>query len=201
MASDSDLRKSINAQLDGALRDAADAFAYLKKKHDDETKVEVGLVFVLVWFASLLVAAVGFLSVSRTFVSSSPLVAISVITVVAALSGAFTYWVRRRRGFPFAELGETVARLKGGPVTSEDGLKLLDATRQALLAVKKGKVDGAFTDGVVAFLLVGILGFNAAIGLLAGVIVYLYFRFEAIREYEREETRYEESKKMLLESL
>jgi hypothetical protein len=42
---------------------------------------------------------------------------------------------------------------------------------------------------------------NAAVGALAGVIAYLYFRFEALREYEREEERYEDSKKELLRSL
>ena len=41
----------------------------------------------------------------------------------------------------------------------------------------------------------------AGIGALAGVAVYLYFRFEALREYEKGEERYEESKKQLFQSL
>jgi hypothetical protein len=36
---------------------------------------------------------------------------------------------------------------------------------------------------------------------LAGVVVYLYFRFEALREFEKGEERYEDSKKHLLQSL
>jgi len=54
---------------------------------------------------------------------------------------------------------------------------------------------------VSAFALVALIGRNAAIGALAGVIVYLYFRFEALRGFEKEETRYEDSKKELLQNL
>jgi hypothetical protein len=42
---------------------------------------------------------------------------------------------------------------------------------------------------------------NAGLGALAGVIVYLYFRYEALREYERGDERYESSKRMLLQIL
>jgi len=77
----------------------------------------------------------------------------------------------------------------------------MDAIRQASLVAKKRKMDSAIKYGVVAFSLVALIGLNAAIGALAGVVVYLYFRFEALREYERDEMRYEDSKKDLLHSL
>jgi hypothetical protein len=54
---------------------------------------------------------------------------------------------------------------------------------------------------VVAFAIVAVIGVNAGDGALAGVITYLYFRFEALRGYEGEERRYDESKKELLQSL
>jgi len=53
----------------------------------------------------------------------------------------------------------------------------------------------------VGFAIVTILGLNEGLGALAGVIVYLYFRYEALREYERGEERYENSKRALLQSL
>ncbi len=45
------------------------------------------------------------------------------------------------------------------------------------------------------------IGTERGLGALAGVIVYLYFRYESLREYERGEERYESSKRALLQSL
>ena len=53
----------------------------------------------------------------------------------------------------------------------------------------------------VVFALVALIGMNAGLGAMAGVVAYLYFRFEALRGYEREEKRYEDSKSGLLQSL
>ena len=91
--------------------------------------------------------------------------------------------------------------MKEGKASPEDGLRLVDSMHEAMLALKKGKVDDAFWYGGVAFVLVALFGKNVAVGLLAGVIVYLYFRYEALREYENESRRYEESKRDFAQSL
>ncbi len=65
----------------------------------------------------------------------------------------------------------------------------------------KGRNCPDFGHHPVQFSIVTILGLNAGIGAFAGVIVYLYFRYEALREYERGEERYENSKRTLLQSL
>ena len=108
------------------------------------------------------------------------------------------YAVRRRRGFKFAELGAQIDRMKSGRVSSEDALRLMDLMHQAALTARKRRLDLAFEYGVAAFILVSLIGLNAGYGALAGVIVYLYFRYESTREYEKEDERYEESKKDLL---
>ena len=91
--------------------------------------------------------------------------------------------------------------MKGEQASAEDGLRLIDSMHEALLAIKKGKMDSAFTNGAVAFIVVALFGLNVAVGLLTGAIVYLYFRFEAIREYENESRKYEESKREFVQSL
>jgi hypothetical protein len=121
--------------------------------------------------------------------------------VIAAAAGLVTYATRRRRGFKFAELGALLKKMKEGGASSEDGLRLMDAMHQAALVAKKRKMDSAFEYGVIAFTLVALIGMNAAVAALAGVVAYLYFRFEALRGYEREEKRYEDSKNGLLQSL
>src|SRR6266566_4949120 len=92
-------------------------------------------------------------------------------------------------------------KVKQGGASSEDGLHLMDAMHQAAFAVRKRRLTSALEYGIVGFAIVTILGLNAGIGALAGVIVYLYFRYEALREYERGEERYENSKRTLLQSL
>ncbi len=69
----------------------------------------------------------------------------------------------------------------------------MDAMHQAALVARKRKMDSAFEYGIVAFAIVSLVGLNAGIGTLAGVIAYLYFRYEALRDFEKEEKRYTES--------
>jgi F0F1-type ATP synthase assembly protein I len=194
-------QQRIPPNLVDILQDAEDSYSYLRKKYVDETRLEVVLVSIVVWVATLLGLGIGSLTVFKNVFFGSPLLFIVVVTLIAAVAGIATYAMRRRRRFKFAELGVLLGKLKGGQVSSEDGLKLMEAMHQARLEVKKGKLDSAFVDGVFAFILVGLFGLNAAIGLLAGVIVYLYFRFEALREYEKEEERYQNSKREFLQSL
>ena len=187
-------------KLDDIVRDADEYYTYLKRKHVHETRLDVVVVGLVVWFASF--AAIGFSAFAlygRMIYYVA--VAFSIAVVIGAAAGLVTYLIRRRRGFKFVELGALLSRMKAGGASSEDGLRLMDAMHQAATAVKKRRLDSAFEYGVVAFALVALIGLNAGIGALAGVIVYLYFRFEALREYEREEKRYEDSKKDLLHSL
>jgi len=187
-------------KLDDIVRDADEYYTYLKRKHVHETRLDVVVVGLVVWFASF--AAIGFSALAlygRMIYYVA--VAFSIAVVIGAAAGLVTYLIRRRRGFKFAELGALLSRMKVGGASSEDGLRLMDAMHQAATAVKKRRLDSAFEYGVVAFALVALIGLNAGIGALAGVIVYLYFRFEALREYERGEERYEDSKRQLLQSL
>jgi len=187
-------------KLADIVRDADEYYNNLRRKHVSDTRLDVGVVSLVVWFASF--AGVGLSALALygrdiRYVFVSFLVAI----VIATAAGLATYTIRRRRGFKFAELGVLLNKMKQGGATSEDGLHLMDAVRQASLVAKKRMMDSAFKYGVVAFAIVALIGLNAAIGALAGVIVYLYFRFEALRGYDKEEKRYEDSKKELLQSL
>jgi hypothetical protein len=115
--------------------------------------------------------------------------------------GGITYFVRRRRGFKFEDLGALLDKMKQGEASSEDGLRLMDLMHQAALTMRKQRLDLAVSYGIAAFILVSVVGLNAGFGALAGVVTYLYFRYEALRDYEREEERYEAAKKDIILSL
>ena len=188
-------------KLDDILRDANEYYAYLRRKHVSETRLDVAVVSVVVWFASFAVLGIGALVTIKNMTVEYIAGAFLAGLVIGAAAGLATYMIRRRRGFKFAELGAMLDKMKGGAVSSEDGLRLVDAMHQASLVAKKRKLDSAIEWGLVAFIVVSVVGLNPSIGALAGVIVYLYYRFETLRESEKEEKSYEDSKKDLLQSL
>jgi hypothetical protein len=189
--------------LDDIVRDAGEYFDELKAKHVTETRIESAVVGVVVWFASFAVLGIGAITtIQRAAVYEYLFAGFLVAVVIGAVAGLVAYFIMRRRAFKFAELGQLLKKMKAGTrVSTEDGLRLMDAIHKAALVARKSKLDSAFAYGVGAFALVVVIGQNAGIAALAGVVVYLYFRFEALRHYEKEDNRFEDSKKELLQSL
>lgn len=202
MTSERDEHGRNGQKLDDIVQDADEYYNYLKEKHVQQTRLDSIIVSLTVWFGSFIALGVGaYTTIKGSAVIEYLLAAFLASVAIAAGAGVVTYLVRRRRAFKFADLGALVSKMKQGRASSEDGLHLMDAMHQAAFAVRKRRLTSAFEYGVVAFAIVTILGLNAGFGALAGVIVYLYFRFEALREYEREEGRYENSKRALFQSL
>ena len=187
-------------KLDDIVHDADEYYTYLKGKHVHETRLDVAVVGLVVWFASFIVLGVGvYYTIKGSMFDLYLLGAFLTAIAIGVGSGLVTYAVRRRRGFKFTELGDLLQKMKAGGASSEDGLRLMDMVHQASVAVRKRKLDSAFEYAVIAFAVVTGLGAgNAGIGALAGVIVYLYFRYEALRDFEKGEERYESSKRELL---
>jgi hypothetical protein len=204
--------------LNDIVREADEYYRYIIAKDASGTRLDVIAVSTVVWFAAFIafalasLATIGCLSPS-TFSScvsgpspSKVLLQYLILSAGGALvtsagAGITTYAIRRKRRSRFAELGALLTKMKGGVASSEDGLHLMDAMHQAAQVVNKRKVDSAFEYGVVAFILVGLFGQNALAPILAGALAYLYLREKALREYERDEKRYEDSKKELFQNL
>jgi hypothetical protein len=188
--------------LTDMVRDADEYYTKLKNQHANQTRIHVAVIGAVVWFA--IFAALGFaiyFNVSGPTVYSDLLWAFLTAVAGGAITAGSMYVTRQKRGFKFTELGALLDRMKQGKVSSEDGLRLMDLMHQTALTMRKQRLDSAFEYGVAAFILVSFVGLNAGFGALAGVITYLYFRFEALRDYEREERRYDLSKKDILLSL
>ena len=205
MSTEGESGKRNDHRLDDIVRDAEEYYNYLKKKHTSGTRLDVAVVSVVVWFATLLVIGLGLVAIAggdvRKVTLDSLILVAGIAAVIGPATGFATYAVKRRRGTKFAELGTLINKMKQGDASAEAGLHLMDAMHQAVLTMKKRRLDSAFEYGVVAFILVGLFGSNAGAGLLAGIIVYLYLRHEALKSYEKEEKKYDDSKNNLLQSL
>lgn len=188
--------------LNNMVRDADEYYAQLKKRHASETREQVAAVGISAWFAAFVALGIGaYVTIKGSAVTEYIAGAFLAAIVVGVAGGLLMYAIRRRRGFKFAQLGDLLGKMKQGKVSSEDGIRLIDMMHQATLVMRKQRLDAALSYGLGAFILVSVVALNAGFGALAGVIVYLYFRFEAMKEYEREDARYEDSKKDLLLSL
>ncbi|MDA4114377.1 MAG: hypothetical protein OK474_10050 [Thaumarchaeota archaeon] len=189
-------------KIEDIVRDGDEYYEGLRRRYVNETRLHVAVVGVVVWFAVFAVLGFGAITTVRgagvyEYLAAAFLVAV----VIGVAAGLAMYANRRRRGFRFEEIGALLKKMKEGGASSEDGLHLMDAMHRAALVMKKRSMDSAFEYGVIGFILVALVGENAGSGALAGVITYLYFRFEALREYEKEEKSYEDSKRDLLQSL
>jgi hypothetical protein len=78
----------------------------------------------------------------------------------------------------------------------EDAFLLTDQILTLLPEIARKRNQDSLLFGVVAFLLAAIVGQNFGLGIIAGVLVWLYFRYETNRSYEREISKFEEQKRI-----
>jgi ABC-type multidrug transport system fused ATPase/permease subunit len=202
MTTEGESGQRADQMLNDMVRDADEYYDHLRKRHVSETRLDAAVVSLIVWFASFVVLGVGTVTtIGAGAVIQYLLASFLVAIVIGVGAGIATYVIRRRRGFKFAELGALLNKMKQSGASAEDGLHLMDSMHKAALVARKRRLDSAFEYGIVAFAVVSLIGLNAGSGALAGVVVYLYFRYEAHREYEKEGSRYEDSKKELLLNL
>ena len=188
--------------LSDMVRDADEYYSRLNVQQANQTRVYAAVMGAVIWFAVF--AAVGialYLNVKGPELVSDLLWAFLTAVASGVSAAGIMYLVRRQRASKFAELGALLSQMKQGRVSSEDGLRLMDLMHQAALTMRKQRLDSAFAYGVAAFILVSFVGLNVGFGALAGVVTYLYFRFEALREYEKEDERYEFAKRDIILSL
>jgi ABC-type multidrug transport system fused ATPase/permease subunit len=188
--------------LNDMVRDADEYYTRLNVQQVNQTRVYAAVMGAVIWFA--IFAALGialYLNVKGSELVPDLLWAFLTAVAGGVTSSAITYVVRRQRASKFAELGALLTKMKQGRASSEDGLRLMDLMHQAALTMRKQRLDSAFAYGIGAFILVSFVGLNVGFGALAGVVTYLYFRFEALREYEKEDEKYEVAKKDIILSL
>jgi hypothetical protein len=96
---------------------------------------------------------------------------------------------------------EAPQQIKSTTTVSDDGIiddafsltdKLL--TLLPAVALRKRSLD-SLLFGMVAFIFGTILSGNVAVAIVVGVVVWLYFRYETSRSYERDLARFEEQKR------
>jgi hypothetical protein len=109
------------------------------------------------------------------------------VVLGVATSVASYFPLRKRTETRIRELSDLIDQLKS-PAGHEEASNALLATRkmlEALPEIAKPRYQDALVLGLIAFLVVTLTPL-AAVGLFVGLAVFLYFRYEAKRTYERE---------------
>jgi hypothetical protein len=149
---------------------------------------------------------------SLTFFLAHPgttgIIAVSILSVGGAC-GAVAYVLLGRKENPkLRELSDLIARTKarrGAGGEGEEVIYAQEITGSALLETEKilellpqlvrTRNQDSLLFGMVAFVVAAVLA-RPPIGILVGVIVWLYFRYETNRTYDRQISKIEEQKKI-----
>jgi len=130
--------------------------------------------------------------------------------VTGFASGIATYFLlKRKHNEELKGLSSMVSEMKnkmgqqqyerqtnGGEGIAADALTLADKIMALLPELVRKRNQDALLFGAVAFIIANIVGHNAGAAVIVGVIVWLFFRYEARKAREREITRLEDQKKV-----
>ena len=132
------------------------------------------------------------------------LAAVGFSFLVALVSGIATYFLlKRKHEARLKELSSLITEMKvvgqqqniaSGHGMTEDGLSLVDKITTLLPELVRKRNQDSLLFGVVAFIVSEIAGRNLPIAILIGAIVWLYFRYETSKIYERQISKLEEQR-------
>ena len=131
------------------------------------------------------------------------------VFLAGVISGFATYFLlKRKHEAKLKELSSLIAEMKkveedqkraandgNGEVVTENALYLADKILTLLPEMVRKRGQDSLLFGVVAFIVAEVIGRNLAVAILVGAIVWLYFRYEFRRSYEREASKFEEQKR------
>ena len=189
---DSELRESIKNTMSEIFGFSQKWYEYLETQDRNERisyAILIGLMILfLTFFSRYFIEIVGY-SQLQVFLAG---------LLLGVTGGVASYFIIERVQKPrFSELSDALAemrRAKENQNLLEKTLHLIDRMTECLPEVKKRRREDSFMYGVAAFILVSFLRTTTFPGLnvLIGVLVWLYFRYEATKDYEREVSRFEE---------
>lgn len=158
---------------------------------------------------SILTRSILYTATSRTqsfLFELDPRIALVVIGssfLVAAVSGFLAFVkLKKRHEARLNELSTLMIEMKdgrkqnsaGGRGIAENAISLADRITMLLPKLVRRRNQDSLLFGVVAFILSEIVGSNLAIAILVGAIVWLYFRYENSKIYEREISKLEQQR-------
>ena len=189
---------------------------WLGRLRGRESRVRLASSFLttILVFSAVGLAALGFVAVryseANIFQHPDQVFPIAITSfLVGLISGFATYFLlKRKHDARLKELSSLITEMKkmeeqqqktdagGGEGITGAALSLADKIMTLLPDIVRKRNQDSLLFGVVAFMVVDIFGNNLAAAILAGAIVWLYFRYEARKTYQREISKFAEQKRV-----
>ena len=141
---------------------------------------------------------------SFSFFSSHPSVILAflgLIAVASILSGVVSYFaIGRKQDASLDDLANVISQIKkhnseNQGVMTVDVLSLAEKIMSLLPELVRKRNQDSFLFGIVAFVLT-VIPAKLPLALLIGVLVWLFFRYEMNRDYEKEVAKFEAQRRI-----
>jgi hypothetical protein len=202
VSSDNDAKPGSEIEVSlAAIRDIAQRWlVYIKKR---QHRVKIAKAFLAGFVVLFILASIGVAAVltqyPRSFFIENRDFTIAMLGAVV-LSGIVTgvvsfIWLGKKQDPSLAKLSELVDGMNNirSQHTVDTAIAVTERFLQELPSLVRKRSRDSFLFGMVAFVLVSILALPPA-GIIVGISVWLYFRYETNRTYEREISQLEEQK-------
>jgi hypothetical protein len=200
---DSGQRDAIVSSLNALIGISERLSDFLRRRRHQVRVAKAVLTGLLIW-AGLSAVAIGTILTlyppTFFFENRDLLFALAFLLLLIGLGGGaasyFLVWKEAYRGLD--ELSELIAKMKTadkGGTTSESALSFAEKLFTLLPQIVRKRNQDALLFGVVAFLIATVIG-RPPIGIVVGVVVWLYFRYEAGKTYESEISKLEEQRRV-----
>ena len=179
---------------------------YLRRKEQRKRGLYAVLAGTMVWVAFFVLTALqddlnySIASILSPLFGTSPVgYSLLLIFPLSILVAFVSYAVQTKISSPFAQLEALVANFRSSGREERSAVSALDTIEkmiQLLPEVKRMRYAEAALYGTIAFLLSLLVtarssSFGIGVSLLVGVLIWIYFRYEATIEYGRELARFE----------
>ncbi len=126
--------------------------------------------------------------------------------IAALVSGFATYFLlKRKHDSRLKSLSSMVTEMKNkidaatkanGQGITENALSTADRIMALLPQLIRNRKQDSLLFGAVAFVIAGVIAKNPVVAIIAGVLVWLYFRYWTKRIYDQEISKFEEQKRV-----
>ena len=167
-------------------------YSYLASSEKNDRKADAILPGVLVFLGSIIIIIASDATpykLTDYFIQYGAALYFEIVGIASISAGLLYYILVRRRQSKYAALGELIKRAKvEGQSRSEIILTLIDQMIAVLPKVRDDKRNTGFFYGTLAFFLTAFL---FPWNLFLAVAIWLYFRYEATIEFNREIMRFD----------
>jgi ABC-type multidrug transport system fused ATPase/permease subunit len=196
------LGQQIKTNLDSIV-DIAEKWLLRLRRRRKQVKLASAFLTTLLVLAGLAAVSFGYITsqYSLSFFQEHTFLILTlfgVIAVIAILCGVASYFFQgRKQDSKLDELARLISEMKqsdSASTMSYDVLSIAEKILTLLPEVVRKRNQDSFLFGILAFVIT-ILPAKLPLALLIGVLVWLYFRYEMNKGYDKEILRFEEQRK------